>query len=557
MELNTISNTGTWGNSANRLNENFSKVNTEVEKLKNATTKNKGYFKTDALLKQTHQTAYYGDIAYVGTSYPYQIWTWNGTNWEDSKSTGGSETVNLGNYYTREDIDTQQHQQDDSLAAITEKQTEQEKKILSVEKTLENLEVAGVDVASADKLGGIKAETKTDAETAEAKIDPETGKLYVPAGGNNPDNEDLFLEKDENTQKEVMKFADKEYNAAGFSGLGRVYLRRNISVSKNVLTQDVMSKANTRYIIQYDYDLNGSTINIPENCILCFEGGSLKNGALNGNKTVIVSPPKKIFDKTLVLSGHFVGTAYVEYYGCYADIDSTDNDVCDAITALYKGFSDIKLLEGTYYTYKGGCRITSLSGQSKTTTIVHFHASKNEDYLFSMGYLDDLSNINYRERFLRLGNMRMIVEGSLASTRLEKCSGLLLGMIGNSEISNVRVDLFQENMKLSSVSEIKAAMESKDEEDKLNAAIRFIGYAELLKFDDIEPYGTIGIKAEGLLLDAISFRDCTIIGGSTGYASCLFNCQVMNVTFGGFNSWNQFTYGLKATNSVQGTYWRN
>ena len=284
MELNTISNTGSWGNSANRLNENFSKVNTEVEKLKNATTKNKGYFKTDALLKQTHQTAYYGDIAYVGTSYPYQIWTWNGTNWEDSQSTGGSETVNLGNYYTREDIDTQQQQQNDSLAAITEKQTSQENKIIEVEKSLENLEVAGVDVASADKLGGIKAETKTDAETAEAKIDPETGKLYVPAGGNNPDNEDLFLEKDENTQKEVMKFADKEYNAAGFSGLGRLYLRKSISLSKNVLTQDMINKANTRYIVQYDHDLNGGTIDIPENCELEFQGGLLNNGVLSFSK---------------------------------------------------------------------------------------------------------------------------------------------------------------------------------------------------------------------------------------------------------------------------------
>lgn len=321
MELNTISNTGSWGNSANRLNENFSKVNTEVEKLKNATTKNKGYFKTDALLKQTHQTAYYGDIAYVGTSYPYHIWTWNGTNWEDSQSTGGSETVNLGNYYTREDIDTQQQQQNDSLAAITEKQTSQENKIIEVEKSLENLEVAGVDVASADKLGGIKAETKTDAETAEAKIDPETGKLYVPAGGNNPDNEDLFLEKDENTQKEVMKFADKEYNADRFSGLGRVYLRINISASKNVLTQDMMSKENTRYIIQYDYDLDGATINIPEGCVLDFQGGSFSNGTITGNNSVILSSPVHIFT-SIVLDGTYnVFYIYPEWFKTMVETD--------------------------------------------------------------------------------------------------------------------------------------------------------------------------------------------------------------------------------------------
>lgn len=40
---------------------------------------------------------------------------------------------------------------------------------------------------------------------------------------------------------------------------------------------------NTRYIIQYDYDLNNQTINIPNKCILEFQGGSLKNGTLNGD----------------------------------------------------------------------------------------------------------------------------------------------------------------------------------------------------------------------------------------------------------------------------------
>ena len=297
MELNTINNTGSWGNSANRLNENFSKVNTEVEKLKNATTRNKGYFATDAELKDSHPTASVGDIAYVGTSYPYQIWKWNGTIWVYSNAVGGSETVNLGDYYTRDDIDTQQQQQDDTLAAITEKQTEQENKILSVEKTLDNLEVAGVDVASADKLGGITAETKTEAETVEAKIDPATGKLYVPAGGNNPDNEDLVQELDENTQKEVLKFADKEYSEASFSGLGRVYLRKNISASKNILTQAMVSKVNTRYVVQYDYDLNGAEITLPKGCVLDFQGGKFRNGILVGNKTKLDDNLVGIFDK--------------------------------------------------------------------------------------------------------------------------------------------------------------------------------------------------------------------------------------------------------------------
>lgn len=45
--------------------------------------------------------------------------------------------------------------------------------------------------ATATTLGGIKAETKTDAETNEVKIDPATNKLYVAGGGSAQDVEEL------------------------------------------------------------------------------------------------------------------------------------------------------------------------------------------------------------------------------------------------------------------------------------------------------------------------------------------------------------------------------
>lgn len=38
----------------------------------------------------------------------------------------------------------------------------------------------------------------------------------------------------------------------------------------------------TKYIIKHNFDLGGETIEMPENCILEFDGGSLKNGTLTG-----------------------------------------------------------------------------------------------------------------------------------------------------------------------------------------------------------------------------------------------------------------------------------
>lgn len=87
----------------------------------------------------------------------------------------------------------------------------------------------------------------------------------------------------------VLKFADKKYNPANFSGLGRIYLRKNLveieqknetKVSKNVLTQEMINKPNTIYIIQYDYDLQGANIVLPRNTDLFFVGGSINNGSI-------------------------------------------------------------------------------------------------------------------------------------------------------------------------------------------------------------------------------------------------------------------------------------
>lgn len=101
-----------------------------------------------------------------------------------------------------------------------------------------------------------------------------------------PDEEDLTgIKEGDNT---VLKFKNKAYSTANFSGLGRVYLRKNIAGGRNILTQQMINQENTRYILQYDYDLNGQTITIPNNCVIEFEGGSITNGTIILNNTKII-----------------------------------------------------------------------------------------------------------------------------------------------------------------------------------------------------------------------------------------------------------------------------
>lgn len=99
--------------------------------------------------------------------------------------------------------------------------------------------------------------------------DPTTGKWVEQHEAVPADEEDIT------EQNGTLQLANKTYDKQSFSGLGRVYLRKNIVGDKNVLTQAMINKANTIYVIQYDYDLKEASINIPENCVLQFDGGSL------------------------------------------------------------------------------------------------------------------------------------------------------------------------------------------------------------------------------------------------------------------------------------------
>lgn len=106
------------------------------------------------------------------------------------------------------------------------------------------------------------------------------------------DEEDLTSVNVEGT--DVLKFKDKVYNPLVYSGLGRKILRKNIINGVNTLTQSMINQQNTIYVIQYDFTL-GKDITVPENCVLEFDGGSISNGNVILNNTIIVAPQRQVF----------------------------------------------------------------------------------------------------------------------------------------------------------------------------------------------------------------------------------------------------------------------
>lgn len=168
-----------------------------------------------------------------------------------------------------------------------------------------------------------------------------------------PDEEDLIAVKE--GDKTVVKFKDKAYNPNNFSGKGRVYLRKNIVTvedpetdnthSINLLTQRMIGKENTIYIIQYDYNLNGQTITIPEGCTFNFQGGSISNGTINGLNTKIIAEKDYIF-RNLNITGSF--TSDIAYSQWVIDSSISNRNDTKQLGNLYK-LGEIIELESTIF----------------------------------------------------------------------------------------------------------------------------------------------------------------------------------------------------------------
>ena len=112
--------------------------------------------------------------------------------------------------------------------------------------------------------------------------------------------------------------------------------------------QNKFKKTNTIYKITKDMNLEGSTLIIPVGCTLDFQGGSFKNGTIEGNGTAIQSELRRIFDDNIILEGMWnVKEAYPEWFGGKGD-GVTDNT--QAINNCIKYFTNTYISAGTYIT---------------------------------------------------------------------------------------------------------------------------------------------------------------------------------------------------------------
>lgn len=120
----------------------------------------------------------------------------------------------------------------------------------------------------------------------------------------------------------------KSYPTLGLSLMEKVIFTPKANLATS------LAQENKVYVIQYEYDLKGKTVHVGYNSILLFEGGSLKNGVIEGNDTYIDAAPVKIFNKDISFKGTFKNQAlYSEWFGVVGNDKTKAKENTEAFNA--------------------------------------------------------------------------------------------------------------------------------------------------------------------------------------------------------------------------------
>ena len=154
---------------------------------------------------------------------------------------------------------------------------------------------------------------------------------------NAPDEEDITTD-----ESNLLKFA----NRGTLHGMGYIILRKDKTFAEQV------TQANTIYEIRYDFDLGGAALTLPNNVILRYIGGIIKNGTVKGSGLKTMDMPKEqkvlpVFAEGVNLDviGNFVTASEIGMIADGVDHASHNGAILDKVIANGKGLK----LDGRYY----------------------------------------------------------------------------------------------------------------------------------------------------------------------------------------------------------------
>lgn len=123
-----------------------------------------------------------------------------------------------------------------------------------------------------------------------------------------------------------------------------IYGHAKVIIHQNDDLTKILAEAKKDFVIEEDIDLMGKKVNIGEDCILTFQGGSFSNGTIVGNNTSILAENYEIFKR-----------GYVRYRSYIPDEAKRDSH-----PSVIKEFHNCLFIKGTWNNTKCGTNWTGL-----------------------------------------------------------------------------------------------------------------------------------------------------------------------------------------------------
>lgn len=168
-------------------------------------------------------------------------------------------------------------------------------------------------------------------------IDKTTNEIYERGG--NYSGEDMTQHSDYITVElpEGVESAYLVINIVTYNNpIYFIKKTKNLDAEKEFNILDSLTGSNTIFEVNYDYDLNCRMLRLPENSVLKFNGGSIKNATIVGNNTTIIADGNdNIFGRNTEILGTWKNiTWYARWFGVYADGVRDDTPVLQRMLEL-------------------------------------------------------------------------------------------------------------------------------------------------------------------------------------------------------------------------------
>ena len=106
---------------------------------------------------------------------------------------------------------------------------------------------------------------------------------------------------------------------------------------RNIITQEDINKVDTIYEIRYNFDLDGKTITIPNNCVLYFTSGKFYNGSINMDNTIVSTLYEGVLSEINISGNYYNIQKHIE--DTKSLLQASINKLNDTVYPITLGFN--------------------------------------------------------------------------------------------------------------------------------------------------------------------------------------------------------------------------